>query len=124
MNYSPKNIQIEIKPKYCTQTFLKHPFYSKQGKWPKLYCLHLIRISNPIILPRYLLVRYYNMMNPFIWVPATAALVYRAYSRNSLTPGGIVAAVATAIAHALHPWSVFFVLLVVFFLAGSAVTKV
>jgi len=63
-------------------------------------------------------------MNPFIWVPATGALVYRAYSRDSLTTGGIVAAVATAAAHAVHPWSVFFALLVVFFLAGSAVTKV
>jgi uncharacterized membrane protein len=41
-----------------------------------------------------------------------------------LTPGGIAAAVATAIAHAMHPWSVFFALLVVFFLTGSAVTKV
>ncbi|KAL8750675.1 MAG: hypothetical protein Q9184_006339, partial [Pyrenodesmia sp. 2 TL-2023] len=34
------------------------------------------------------------------------------------------AAAGTAIVHAIHPWSVFFALLVVFFLAGTAITKV
>lgn len=63
-------------------------------------------------------------MKAWIAVPATTALVYRAYSRNSLTPLGIVVAALTAFVHALHPWSVFFVLLVVFFLAGTTVTKV
>jgi uncharacterized membrane protein len=63
-------------------------------------------------------------MNPWISIPVTLALVYRAHTRNSLTTGGIVAAVFTAIAHALHPWSVFFALLIVFFLTGTAVTKV
>lgn len=63
-------------------------------------------------------------MKPWIAVPATLALVYRAYSRNSLTPLGIVVAALTAVAHAVHPWSVFFALLVVFFLAGTTVTKV
>ncbi|KAL1629882.1 hypothetical protein SLS56_005151 [Neofusicoccum ribis] len=63
-------------------------------------------------------------MKPVVAVPATAALVYRAWSRNSLTPVGIVVAAATAVAHALHPWSVFFSLLVVFFLTGTAATKV
>jgi uncharacterized membrane protein len=63
-------------------------------------------------------------MKPWIAVPAILALVYRAWSKNSLTPLGIVVAVLTAIAHAIHPWSVFFALLVVFFLAGTAVTKV
>lgn len=63
-------------------------------------------------------------MQPTIAVPAVAALVYRAYSRKSLTPVGILVAFATAVVHALHPWSVFFVLLAVFFLAGSTVTKV
>lgn len=63
-------------------------------------------------------------MQPLIAVPATALLVYRAYLRKSLTPVGIVAAVATATIHAIHPWSVFFVLLVVFFLGGTTVTKV
>jgi len=63
-------------------------------------------------------------MKAIIAVPATLALVYRAYTRNSLTPLGIVVAVATAAVHALHPWSVFFALLCVFFLAGTAVTKV
>jgi len=63
-------------------------------------------------------------MKPIIAVPATAALVYRAYSRKSLTPVGLLTALATAVVHAVHPWSVFFALLGVFFLAGSSVTKV
>lgn len=63
-------------------------------------------------------------MKPIIAVPATAALVYRAWSRKSLTPLGIAVAAATAVAHAVHPWSVFFALLAVFFLSGTAVTKV
>ncbi|KAI4112446.1 MAG: hypothetical protein LQ345_006404 [Seirophora villosa] len=63
-------------------------------------------------------------MHPYIAIPATLALVWRAYSRNSLTPAGILTAALTAIVHAIHPWSVFFALLVVFFLAGTAVTKV
>ncbi|OAK98803.1 UMP1-domain-containing protein [Phaeosphaeriaceae sp. SRC1lsM3a] len=63
-------------------------------------------------------------MKPYIAVPAIAALVYRAWSRKSLTTVGILTAFATAIVHAIHPWSVFFALLAVFFLAGNAVTKV
>lgn len=63
-------------------------------------------------------------MNPFIAIPCIFALLYRAYSRASLTPAGIVTAALTAIAHALHPWSIFFALLGVFFLSGTAVTKV
>jgi len=63
-------------------------------------------------------------MNPWIAILATFALVYRAISRNSLTPTGIFFAVLTAGAHAVHPWSVFFALLVVFFLSGTTVTKV
>lgn len=63
-------------------------------------------------------------MKPIIAVPAVAALVYRAWSKKSLTPAGIAAATATAIAHAYHPWNLPFVLLVVFFLAGTRVTHV
>ncbi|KAK6841724.1 integral membrane protein DUF92 [Apiospora arundinis] len=63
-------------------------------------------------------------MKAIIAAPATLALVYRAYSHNSLTPLGIVAAALTAIAHAVHPWNLPFVLLCVFFLAGTRVTKV
>lgn len=59
-----------------------------------------------------------------IAVPAIAALCYRAYSKKSLTPGGIFAALLTAIAHAVHPWNLPFALLVVFFLAGTRVTHV
>ncbi|KAI1875245.1 hypothetical protein JX265_004303 [Neoarthrinium moseri] len=63
-------------------------------------------------------------MKAIIAVPATLALVYRAYSHNSLTPLGIVVAALTAIAHAVHPWNLPFVLLCVFFLAGTRVTKI
>jgi uncharacterized membrane protein len=63
-------------------------------------------------------------MRAIIAVPATLALVYRAYSHKSLTPSGIVAAALTAAAHAVHPWNLPFVLLVVFFLAGTRATKV
>lgn len=63
-------------------------------------------------------------MKAIIAVPATLLLVLRAYSKKSLTPGGIVAATLTAIAHAVHPWNLPFVLLVVFFLAGTRATHV
>ncbi|KAK8089290.1 protein PGR [Apiospora hydei] len=63
-------------------------------------------------------------MKAIIAAPATLALVYRAYSHNSLTPLGLVAAALTAVAHAVHPWNLPFVLLCVFFLAGTRVTKV
>ncbi|KAL8690010.1 MAG: hypothetical protein Q9218_004443 [Villophora microphyllina] len=63
-------------------------------------------------------------MHPYIAVPATLALFWRAYSRDSLTPAGLVVAALTAVVHAIHPWSIFFALLVVFFLTGTAVTKV
>lgn len=63
-------------------------------------------------------------MKPIFAVPATLALVYRAYSHQSLTPFGIVVAALTAVAHAVHPWNLPFLLLVVFFLAGTKVTKV
>ncbi|KAF7563046.1 hypothetical protein G7046_g1055 [Stylonectria norvegica] len=63
-------------------------------------------------------------MRPLIAVPATCALVYRAWSRNSLTPAGIVVAALTAVAHAYHPWNLPFVLLCVFFLAGTRVTHI
>ena len=63
-------------------------------------------------------------MKAIIAVPATLALVYRAWSHKSLTPAGIVTAALTAVAHAIHPWNLPFVLLVVFFIAGTRVTKV
>ncbi|KAI5855544.1 integral membrane protein DUF92-domain-containing protein [Durotheca rogersii] len=63
-------------------------------------------------------------MKAIIAVPATLALVYRAYAHKSLTPLGIVAAALTAAAHAVHPWNLPFVLLCVFFLAGTRVTKI
>lgn len=63
-------------------------------------------------------------MQPILAIPAISLLVYLAYSRNSLTPLGIVTAALTAIAHAVHPWSTPFALLVVFYLAGTKATKV
>ena len=63
-------------------------------------------------------------MKPIIAVPATLLLCYRAYSKKSLTPGGILAAFFTAVAHAVHPWNLPFALLCVFFLAGTRVTRV
>lgn len=63
-------------------------------------------------------------MKPIIAVPATLALVVRAYKKKSLTTGGIVAAALTAAAHAYHPWNLPFALLVIFFLAGTRVTHV
>lgn len=63
-------------------------------------------------------------MKAIIAVPATLGLVYRAYTRQSLTPFGIFVAALTATAHALHPWNLPFVLLIVFFLAGTRATAV
>ncbi|KAK0720632.1 integral membrane protein DUF92 [Lasiosphaeris hirsuta] len=63
-------------------------------------------------------------MRAIIAGPAIALLCYRAYSKNSLTPAGIFAAFLTAVAHAVHPWNLPFVLLVVFFLAGTRATHV
>lgn len=63
-------------------------------------------------------------MHPLIAVPATLALVVRAYRRKSLTSTGIIWATATATVHALHPSPVPFTLLVLFFLLGTSATKV
>lgn len=63
-------------------------------------------------------------MKPLIAVPAVTALVYRAWSRKSLTPAGLVAAVLTALVHVVHPWSAPFFLLAVFYLGGTSATKV
>lgn len=42
-------------------------------------------------------------MRLLLAIPGVAGLLYRAYSRNSLTPLGLAAAAITAIAHTLHP---------------------
>ncbi|KAH6655653.1 integral membrane protein DUF92-domain-containing protein [Truncatella angustata] len=63
-------------------------------------------------------------MKAIIAIPATLALCLRAYSHNSLTSFGIVIAALTAAVHAFHPWNLPFVLLCVFFLAGTRVTKI
>ncbi|KAL2159120.1 hypothetical protein VTH06DRAFT_2879 [Thermothelomyces fergusii] len=63
-------------------------------------------------------------MKPAIAIPATLLLLYRAYSKKSLTPGALLAAALTAVAHAIHPWNLPFALLIVFFLAGTRATHV
>lgn len=59
-----------------------------------------------------------------VQILVTIGLVTYAVTKNKLTPGGIVAAVVTAVVHMLHPWSVFFYLLITFFALGTAATKV
>ncbi|KHJ33030.1 putative integral membrane protein duf92 [Erysiphe necator] len=63
-------------------------------------------------------------MKLILAVPITLVMVYRAWSRATLTHAGIVAAILTAGAHAIHPWNLPFGLLITFFLAGTRVTKI
>ncbi|KAL9109482.1 MAG: hypothetical protein Q9227_005817 [Pyrenula ochraceoflavens] len=63
-------------------------------------------------------------MQVFVAIPAIIALLYRAYSRNSLTPLGLAIAGLTAILHATHSSALPFTLLGVFFLGGSTTTKI
>ncbi|KAJ6099052.1 hypothetical protein N7467_000587 [Penicillium canescens] len=63
-------------------------------------------------------------MKPYIGIPLVFGLVYRAWSRKSLTPLGLVVAGCSASAHALHPWSAPVALLAVFYFGGTKVTKV
>jgi len=63
-------------------------------------------------------------MQPYIALPAIAALLYRAHTRSTLTPPALLTAGLTALIHALHPWSLPFLLLGLFFLLGNLVTKV
>ncbi|KAJ5782645.1 hypothetical protein N7457_004419 [Penicillium paradoxum] len=63
-------------------------------------------------------------MKPYIGIPLVVGLVYRAWSRKSLTPLGLVFAGCSAAAHALHPWSAPVVLLAVFYFGGTKATKV
>ena len=63
-------------------------------------------------------------MKPALAIPAITLLILRSLTNRSLTPLGTLVALLTAIAHAVHPWSVFFALLSTFFLTGTAVTKV
>jgi uncharacterized membrane protein len=63
-------------------------------------------------------------MQPLLAVPIISLLLHRAYSRKSLTPFGLVVAGLTAIAHALNPWSLPLILLLVFYVGGTKATKV
>ncbi|GAB7352487.1 hypothetical protein MBLNU459_g2892t2 [Dothideomycetes sp. NU459] len=59
-----------------------------------------------------------------IEILVTIGLGTYSLAKNKLTAGGIVAAMATAVVHMLHPWPVFFYLLITFFVLGTAATKV
>ncbi|KAJ5120275.1 uncharacterized protein N7515_009663 [Penicillium bovifimosum] len=63
-------------------------------------------------------------MKPYIGIPLVGGLLYRAWSRKSLTPLGLVVAGLSASAHALHPWSAPVALLAVFYFGGTKATKV
>jgi uncharacterized membrane protein len=63
-------------------------------------------------------------MKPIIAIPATLALVYRAYSRKSLTTAGITAAGITGLLHTAHPSPAPFAFLVVFYLGAIRVTEI
>ncbi|KAF4509496.1 hypothetical protein G6O67_003666 [Ophiocordyceps sinensis] len=63
-------------------------------------------------------------MKPIFAVPLIALLVGHAWHKKSLTPAGLVAGALSAIAHTYHPWNLPAVLLIVFFLAGTRVTRV
>ncbi|KAK9462677.1 integral membrane protein DUF92-domain-containing protein [Lipomyces oligophaga] len=55
---------------------------------------------------------------------AVLAMMRRAQQKKSLTNEGIAAAVLVGFVHAIHPWSIFTVLLFAFFITGTAFTKV
>lgn len=57
-------------------------------------------------------------------IGVVSALVAYSLAKKKLTPGGVAAAVATAVVHMVHPWGVFFNLLVGFFVVGTVGTKV
>jgi uncharacterized membrane protein len=53
-----------------------------------------------------------------------AALSVRAYKRKSLTPLGVGAAVIVSSLYTFHPWGVFLVLLLAFYITSTFFTKV
>ena|SRR5271155_64735 len=53
-----------------------------------------------------------------------AALSVRAYRRKTLTPLGVGAAVIVSSLYTLHPWGVFLVLLLAFYITSTFFTKV
>jgi uncharacterized membrane protein len=63
-------------------------------------------------------------MKAYIAVPVTLAIVFRAWSHKTLTAAGCIVAALTAFAHAIHPWNLPFILLMVFFFTGTRVTKI
>ncbi|KAJ5279189.1 hypothetical protein N7478_004561 [Penicillium angulare] len=62
-------------------------------------------------------------MQPLYGLSLVALLLYRAWSKQSLTSLALVAAGLSASAHALHPWNTPFILLAVFYLGSQKATK-
>lgn len=63
-------------------------------------------------------------MNLIFFTVSLTTLVYRSYTRKSLTPLGIASAILTACVHGIHPWNLPFVLLITFFVLGIWATRV
>jgi uncharacterized membrane protein len=63
-------------------------------------------------------------MNPLLFFPLLTLLIYRALRGRGLTTLGIVAAIITALVHGYHAWSLPFILLITFYVLGTAATKV
>ena len=53
-----------------------------------------------------------------------AALAVRAYRKKSLTPTGVAVAIVVSSLYTLHPWGVFLLLLLGFYVTGTSFTKV
>ena len=53
-----------------------------------------------------------------------ATLAVRAYRKKSLTPTGVAVAIIVSSLYTLHPWGVFLLLLLGFYVTGTSLTKV
>jgi uncharacterized membrane protein len=53
-----------------------------------------------------------------------AALSVRAYRRKQLTPLGVATAIVVSSLYTVHPWGVFLVQLLTFYVTGTQLTKV
>jgi uncharacterized membrane protein len=53
-----------------------------------------------------------------------AALSVRAYRRKQLTPLGVATAIVVSSLYTVHPWGVFLVQLLAFYVTGTQLTKV
>jgi hypothetical protein len=98
---------------------MRSPFPSRLFSWASHLSAHLQRASQINMVTAMDFALEHKGQLGII----TALVVYSA-AKNKLTPAGIAAAIVTAGIHMLHPWGVFFNLLVGFFIAGTVGTKV